>query len=101
MTRGAVAILGKVMANAGAGMTGGSLFLRREYEPCVNGDYLAPIPWRQEDEQLFLSLLEAHHHETGSATAASLLADWDGTLEAFLPFVPLAVAAGAGFVPRA
>jgi glutamate synthase domain-containing protein 3 len=92
MTRGAVAILGKVMANAGAGMTGGSLFLRREYEPCVNGDYLAPIPWRQEDEDLFRSLIETHQTETGSATAAALLADWDSALAAFQPFVPLAVA---------
>jgi glutamate synthase domain-containing protein 3 len=32
MTRGAVAILGKVMANASAGTTGGSLLLRREFE---------------------------------------------------------------------
>jgi glutamate synthase domain-containing protein 3 len=87
------------MANAGAGMTGGSMFLRREYEPCVNGDYLAPIPWRQEDEDLFRTLIEAHQAETGSATAEVLLADWDAALAAFQPFVPLAVVAGAGSTP--
>jgi glutamate synthase domain-containing protein 3 len=99
MTRGAVAILGQVMANAGAGMTGGILFLRRDNERCVNGDYLAPIPWRQQDEDLFRSLVEAHHSETGSATAEGLLADWDGALQAFEPFVPLAVAVAAGIMP--
>ncbi len=92
MTRGAVAILGPVLANAGAGMTGGCLFLRREHEARVNRDYLAPIPWRAEDEQLFRGLLEAHAAETGSATAPKLLADWPATLAAFAPFVPVAVA---------
>jgi len=93
MTRGAVAILGRVLANAGAGMTGGCLFLRRDHEARVNRDYLAPIPWRPEEEQLFRSLLEGHALETGSVTARALLADWPGTLDTFLPFVPLAVAA--------
>ena len=94
MTRGAVAILGKVMANAGAGMTGGCLFLRQECAACVNPDYLASIPWRLEDETQFRRLLEAHGTETGSSTAAALLANWSGALKAFSPFVPLAVAAG-------
>jgi glutamate synthase domain-containing protein 3 len=93
MTRGAVAILGRVLANAGAGMTGGCLFLRREHGARVNRDYLASIPWRPEEEELFRGLLEGHALETSSATAQALLADWPGTLEAFLPFVPLAVAA--------
>jgi glutamate synthase domain-containing protein 2/glutamate synthase domain-containing protein 1/glutamate synthase domain-containing protein 3 len=96
MTRGAVAVLGKVMANAGAGMTGGCLFLRREHESCVNSDYLASIPWRPEEEDLFRNLLSAHQTETESATAAGLLADWTGTLAKFSPFVPVAVAAEAG-----
>jgi glutamate synthase domain-containing protein 3 len=93
MTRGAVAILGQVLANAGAGMTGGCLFLRRAHEPSVNQDYVSAIPWRQEDEDVFRSLLEAHAAETGSATATALLSDWPGTMEAFTPFVPKAVAA--------
>jgi len=93
MTRGAVAILGQVLTNAGAGMTGGYLFLRREFDSRVNGDYLTSIPWRPEEETLFRSLLEAHVSETGSTTAGALLADWPGALQAFTPFVPLAVAA--------
>jgi len=92
MTRGAVAILGQVLANAGAGMTGGVLFLRREHEARVNRDYLASIPWRAEEEAQLRSLLEDHALETGSTTAAHLLADWQGTLTAFTPFVPVAVA---------
>jgi glutamate synthase domain-containing protein 3 len=92
MTRGAVAILGPVLANAGAGMTGGCLFLRREHQARVNGDYLTPISWRPEEEAQFRSLLEAHVAETGSTTASSLLGDWSETLERFSPFVPVAVA---------
>ncbi|MBI1751945.1 MAG: glutamate synthase large subunit [Acidobacteria bacterium] len=94
MTRGAVAILGQVLTNAGAGMTGGCLFLRREHMHRVNSDYLSPVAWRPEEEGLFHSLLEAHLANTGSATAEALLADWAGTVNAFLPFLPVAVAAG-------
>ncbi len=92
MTRGAVAILGPVLTNAGAGMTGGCLFLRRERGDQVNHDYLAPISWRPEEEALFRGLLEAHAAETGSRTAAVLLEDWPAALAAFSPFVPVAVA---------
>ena len=92
MTRGAVAILGPVLTNAGAGMTGGCLFLRRDRGDQVNHDYLATIPWRAEEETLFRSLLETHATETGSRTATSLLEDWPATLAAFAPFVPVAVA---------
>ena len=76
MTRGAVAILGPVLTNAGAGMTGGCLFLRRERDDQVNRDYLATIPWRAEEEALFRGLVEAHAAETGSRTATALLEDW-------------------------
>ncbi|GLH69000.1 glutamate synthase [Geothrix rubra] len=92
MTRGAVAILGPVLANAGAGMTGGCLFLRPLHGARVNRDYLAPVPWRPEDEALFRRLLEGHAAETGSATAIALLADWAETLASFTPYLPVAVA---------
>ncbi|HJW73346.1 MAG TPA: glutamate synthase large subunit [Geothrix sp.] len=92
MTRGAVAILGPVLANAGAGMTGGCLFLRREHETRINSDYLTPIAWRPQEEMQFRGLLEVHAAETGSATASALLANWTDTLESFSPFVPVAVA---------
>ena len=101
MTRGAVAILGPVLTNAGAGMTGGCLFLRRERAEQVNRDYLATIPWRPEEEALFRGLLEAHADETGSHTARALLEDWPATLAAFAPFVPVAVARQLGQVDEA
>ncbi|WP_291271501.1 glutamate synthase large subunit [Geothrix sp.] len=94
MTRGAVAILGPVLSNAGAGMTGGCLYLRRTHAERVNQDYLTALPWRPEEETQFRGLLEQHHAETGSATAAALLEDWPATLLAFSAFVPVAVAAG-------
>jgi glutamate synthase domain-containing protein 3 len=94
MTRGLVAILGPVLSNAGAGMTGGCLFLRKTLASRVNDDYLAAISWRSEEEDQFRGLLEAHVSETGSGTATALLEDWAGTLHTFSPFVPVGVAAG-------
>ncbi len=93
MTRGLVAILGPVLANAGAGMTGGCLFLRKTLAARVNADYLAAIPWRSEEEAQFRELLEAHVSETDSETATALLADWQDALMTFSPFVPVGVAA--------
>jgi len=40
MTRGTVAILGRISHNAGAGMTGGKIFLDRQFDACVNRNYL-------------------------------------------------------------
>jgi glutamate synthase domain-containing protein 2/glutamate synthase domain-containing protein 3 len=92
MTRGVVAILGPVLSNAGAGMTGGCLFLRKSHGANVNPVYLMAVPWMEEDEQAFRSLLQAHAKATGSLTALGLLAHWGPAKEGFCPFLPVAVA---------
>jgi glutamate synthase domain-containing protein 3 len=92
MTRGNVAILGKVHANVGAGMTGGTLFLRRDQDAQVNPGYLRAAPWTTPQESEFHQLLTAYAKATESRTAQSLLADWPGALEAFAPYTPLALA---------
>ena len=89
MTRGTVAILGSVLSNAGAGMTGGRLFLRRDRLDQVNRDYLEPSVWTAEEEALFRKLLEEHARTTGSVTATALLADWTLALGTFALLMPI------------
>ena len=73
MTGGAVAILGSVSDNVGAGMTGGCVFLRRNEMERVNRDYMTVTTMTPDDLALFVQLLETHRDRTGSETARSLL----------------------------
>lgn len=73
MTGGAVAILGPVSDNVGAGMTGGLVFLHREEAERVNREYIAVTPMGPDDLARFVDLLKAHLDRTGSETARALL----------------------------
>lgn len=73
MTGGEVAILGPIAANAGAGMTGGVLFLPREQQRRVNADYVEVSPLGEDGVGIFRALLEDHVAATGSRTARALL----------------------------
>jgi glutamate synthase domain-containing protein 3 len=93
MTRGTVVVLGKVSCNAGAGMTGGTLFLDRKYADFVNTHYLLPVALQQEDAATLRSLLQEYWENTNSMPAKALLAQWEQTLQNFAAFVPVSVAA--------
>jgi glutamate synthase (ferredoxin) len=92
MTGGTVVILGEFGYNLGAGMTGGSAYVRdpdgalatrlnRQLVDAVRvGDEYAP-------EVSFL--VEAHASLTGSALAQTLLDDWDAVLGTFWRIAPL------------
>ncbi|MEQ8280602.1 MAG: glutamate synthase large subunit [Deltaproteobacteria bacterium] len=67
MTNGVVVILGDVKPNVGAGMTGGTLYLRRHQIPQVNEAYLACHTI--EDDAELRALLEDYAKATGSETA--------------------------------
>src|SRR6185436_2489909 len=69
MTKGLVAILGRVSHNAGAGMTGGKLYLRAESLPFVNADYIAPAPFERADLEELRALLDDYARATESRTA--------------------------------
>lgn len=73
MTGGAVAILGSVSFNVGAGMTGGRLYLDERQVPMVNRDYVGIAEWNDERIGELLFLLEQHHLATESKTARELL----------------------------
>jgi glutamate synthase domain-containing protein 2/glutamate synthase domain-containing protein 1/glutamate synthase domain-containing protein 3 len=92
MTRGTVVILGKVSANVGAGMTGGNLYVRREYDEMINKGYLAAVPWRPEIETEFRAILLAYAKETESRTARCFLDNWEKAKQDFSLYAPLAVA---------
>ena len=89
MTGGAVAILGPVSDNVGAGMTGGRVFLHRDEAERVNRDYIATMPMAEEDLALFIELLEAHRLRTDSETAKALLADSNRMTARYLVGRPL------------
>jgi glutamate synthase (ferredoxin) len=87
MTRGVVLILGPVSHNVGAGMSGGTLYLRADQAGFVNGDFLGAERIGEDDER-FPDLLRRHHDATGSATARALLEDLPAARAAFRRFVP-------------
>ena len=75
MTGGTVLVLGRVGHNAGAGMTGGVLYLPTDGVSAINPTYVNAAPLTEADLPVLLELLGAHRDETGSETAARLLAE--------------------------
>ncbi|MXP62063.1 glutamate synthase large subunit [Roseomonas sp. M0104] len=92
MTGGAVAILGPVGDNFGAGFTGGQAFIYDAdgtFEQRLNPDTLL---WRRialpHWEEFLQRLIARHVAETGSRLAARLLNDWASERERFWHVVP-------------
>jgi glutamate synthase (ferredoxin) len=75
MTGGEVVILGSISANAGAGMTGGTLWLPREMAGQLHPEYVMAV--EPDDLQLarLRRLLVEYVEATHSATARALLAE--------------------------
>jgi len=88
MTKGLVAILGRVSHNAGAGMTGGKLYLRAESLPFVNADYIAPAPFERADLEELRALLDDYARATESRTARVILDAWELSQRSFVKLVP-------------
>ena len=89
MTGGIAIALGPVGWNAGAGMTGGVAYLTEWRQLNTDSVVVREVP--AEDEAELRTLVEEHHHRTGSSRAAALLADWDRALKRFRQMVPVAV----------
>lgn len=73
MTGGEIVILGPLSGNAGAGMTGGVLFIPADQVHNLNGDYVEAHPLDATMLARLRGHLEQHHRRTGSASAASYL----------------------------
>lgn len=92
MTGGTVAILGPVGDNFAAGMTGGMAFVYdtdKTLKDHLNEDSVIAVRissphWSLEAERL----VEQHLQETGSHKAATLLSDWEETLDHMWQIVP-------------
>jgi glutamate synthase (ferredoxin) len=92
MTGGVVVVLGTTGRNVAAGMTGGVAFLLDEADGVqqrLNQGTVSLQPLgTPEQENLLKPLLEAHLAHTGSARAATILADWANWKTRFKVIVP-------------
>ena len=73
MSGGLIWILGNTKRNLGAGMSGGSVFLRTSNLKHVHTDYLKQVPIQAEDYQALLKMGQRYFEETGSLTMKALL----------------------------
>jgi glutamate synthase (NADPH) large chain len=88
MTGGRVAVLGPVGRNFAAGMSGGIAYLLDPDPRMVNVEMADLDPLDAEDAGFLRDLVQRHLAETGSAVAASLLADWTPALGRFVKVMP-------------
>ncbi len=88
MTGGEVLVLGEVGANAGAGMTGGVLFMPADQEARINREYLARAEFDEAARERFVGLLRAHAELTASATASAALDELEAAFARFACFMP-------------
>ena len=89
MTRGTVVILGSCGPNIGAGMTGGVLYLNRDFVKNINDSYLKPTHCSDEDLKSLREFLEDYRRETASATALEFLENWDSMKRKFVKCLPV------------
>lgn len=93
MTGGLAVILGATGKNLGAGMSGGTAYIRGLDRRLVNPESLASgelalAPLGEADAAILRDLLERHRRETGSALAGELLEDLERTVGEFTKVEP-------------
>ena len=88
MTGGRVVILGPHGRNVAAGMSGGIAFLLDPQVSRVNSEMVDVENLTTEDVDWLHEVVERHYTETGSAVAASLLADWRRRVGSFCKIMP-------------
>ncbi|MGA7690106.1 MAG: glutamate synthase large subunit [Jiangellales bacterium] len=84
MTGGRVVILGGTGRNVAAGMSGGIAYVLDLDPGKVNLEMVELTALDDDDVATLRDLVTRHGHETGSAVAARLLADWDADADAVL-----------------
>ncbi len=93
MTGGTVVVLGECGYNFAAGMSGGMAFVydrdERFQNRCNTDSVDLESIHAPEDCSLLRSLVEQHHHYTGSLKAEALLKNWDAELPLFVKVMPL------------
>jgi glutamate synthase (NADPH) large chain len=89
MTGGTVLILGETGRNLAAGMSGGSAFVLDLKAERVNRQQVELTAVPDEDIDSVRALVQRHLEETGSAVAAALLADWNGSVARITKVMPV------------
>ena len=93
MTGGSVVVLGSCGYNIDAGMGGGVACVydddERFQNRCNTDSVDLESVWTVEDCGLLRSLIEQHHHYTGSSKAEALLKNWEAELPLFVKVMPL------------
>lgn len=85
MTRGECIILGEVLGNIGAGMTGGRIFLKRELSIHVNQDFLQETPLNEEARETLQKILQEYCAETQSALGFKALENINQFFSVWIP----------------
>ncbi|MCP2338205.1 glutamate synthase large subunit [Actinomadura rupiterrae] len=88
MTGGRAVILGHTGRNLAAGMSGGIAYVLDLVPERVNPEMVDLEPLTAQDADFVRGLVERHHAETGSRTAAELAADWDTAAARFTKIMP-------------
>ncbi|MGB1756094.1 MAG: glutamate synthase subunit alpha, partial [Pseudomonadales bacterium] len=91
MTGGVVVILGPTGRNFGAGMSGGVAYVldrKGDFHKQCNMETFELETLSDANEAELKSLIEKHHHYTGSAVAEGLLKDWEQEKAAFIKVMP-------------
>ncbi|MFW5877376.1 MAG: glutamate synthase subunit alpha, partial [Myxococcota bacterium] len=92
MTGGRVVVLGPAGRNFAAGMSGGIAYVwdtEGDFETKVNKGMVDLDPMLDKDLDEVRSLIELHHHYTGSAVAERVLADWANQGPRFVKVMPV------------
>ena len=89
MTNGLVVILGPTSKNIGAGMMGGRLFTYQDQDANINKSYIDQAPLSDADELELKELLSEYLQHTDSASAKSILDNWDAKKSEFRKYIPV------------
>ncbi len=99
MTNGLVVVLGKLLQNFGAGMTGGKAYLYRPNQIFINHEYLTMLELTPSDEEELHALLTEYAADTESQTAIRILENWQSEKTSFVKCLPIALAKSSTVLP--
>jgi len=89
MTGGKIIILGRSLGNIGAGMTGGTLYLKASEKSKVNLEYLVHVPFLAKDMEYVISRLEYYIKITGSDSAKQTLKKLKAREFPLIKYIPI------------
>lgn len=87
MSGGCIWILGETKGNLGAGMSGGTIYLRQTNSKNINSDYIKQVPIHAEDYQFLVALGEDFLNKTSSPSMRQLLENGE-IKKSFIKLVP-------------